>query len=162
MKTVIWSQIFSSIYMMGFVAVTATLLVTMSIFAYLPNQTFAQITPSNFQSSNIGLMGQDSADPIQNTTASNITQLATVSPTTSQPIAPASLTPVVEESDESSSTNDDDENDGNDGDDSGDDDSGDDDSGDDDSGDDDSGDGGDGGDGGDMFDGAFGGGFPFN
>jgi hypothetical protein len=152
--------------MMGFVAVTASLLVTMSVFAYLPNQTFAQITPSNFRSSNIGtgLMGQDSADSIQNTTATNITQLVTVSPTASQPIAPASLTPVVEESDESSSTNVDDENDGKDGDDSGDDDSGDDDSGDDDSGDDDSGDddSGDGGDGGDMFDGAFGGGFPFN
>ena len=52
-------------------------------------------------------------DPVQNSTASNITQLATVPPTENQPITPASLTPVVEESDESdsgSSNDDEDEN----------------------------------------------------
>ncbi|HXW12862.1 MAG TPA: hypothetical protein VD694_08885, partial [Nitrososphaeraceae archaeon] len=106
-------------------------------------QVSAQITPSNFQSSDTGarLIGQDPADPVQNSTASNITQLATVPATINQPIAPASLTPAAEETDEISSSNGNDGNDGNVG-----------------------GEGGDGGDGGDgdMFDGAFDGGFPFN
>ena len=142
--------------MAGFVAATAILLAVMSIFAYGPNQVSAQITPSNFQSSDTGAgpMGQAPADPVQNSTASNITQLATVPPTVNQPIIPASLTPVVEESDESdsgSSNDDEDDNDGNDGGDGNDGNDG-----------GDGNDGNDGGDGGDMFDGAFDGGFPFD
>ena len=184
---------------MSFVAVAAAFLfVSTPAVSFEPGPAWAQITPSTLtpdlsdtaslgpqssvlpeilpESSGIGFVAQDTADPIQNNTASNITQLATVPSTVNQPIAPASLTPVVEESDESSSSSggsgddDEDENDSNNSgdddsgdddsgdDDSGDDDSGDDDSGDDDSGDDDSGDGGDG----DMFDGAFDGGFPFD
>ncbi|MGB7632339.1 MAG: hypothetical protein WBL68_01320 [Nitrososphaeraceae archaeon] len=164
---------------MSFVAVAAAFLfVSTPAVSFEPGPAWAQITPSTLtpdlsdtaslgpqssvlpeilpESSGIGFVAQDTADPIQNNTASNITQLATVPSTVNQPIAPASLTPVVEESDESSSSSggsggdDEDENDSNN--------SGDDDSGDDDSGDDDSGDGGDG----DMFDGAFDGGFPFD
>ena len=47
-------EIFSNAYMAGFVAATAILLAVMSIFAYGPNQVSAQITPSNFQSSDTG------------------------------------------------------------------------------------------------------------
>ena len=106
MKMAIQRQVFLNTYTMSFIAATAILLAAMSVFA--PDQASAQITPSNFQSSDsrTGLMGQDPADPIQNNTASNITQLATVPPTVNQPIRPASLTPVVEESDESSSSSD--------------------------------------------------------
>ena len=148
----------------SFVAVAAAFLfVSTPAVAFEPGPAWAQITPSTLtpdlsdtaslgpqssvlpeilpESSGIGFVAQDTADPIQNNTASNITQLATVPSTVNQPIAPASLTPVVEESDESSSSSGSDDNeDENDSNNSGDDDSGDDDSGDDDSGDDDSGD----------------------
>ncbi|MFZ0555514.1 MAG: hypothetical protein WAM26_09495, partial [Nitrososphaeraceae archaeon] len=182
---------------MSFVAVAAAFLfVSTPAVSFEPGPAWAQITPSTItpdlsdtaslgpqssvlpeilpESSGIGFVAQDTADPIQNNTASNITQLATVPSTVNQPIAPASLTPVVEESDESSSSSggsggdDEDENDGNDGNDGGDGgdgdggDGGDGDGGD--GGDGDGGDGGDDGDGGDggMFDGAFDGGFPFD
>ena len=198
---------------MSFVAVAAAFLfVSTPAVSFEPGPAWAQITPSTLtpdlsntaslgpqssvlpeilpESSGIGFVAQDTADPIQNNTASNITQLATVPSTVNQPIIPASLTPVVEESDESSSSSggsggdDEDENDGNDGNDGGDGgdgdggdggdgdggDGGDGDGGDGgdgdggDGGDGDGGDGGDDGDGGDggMFDGAFDGGFPFD
>ena len=182
---------------MSFVAVAAALLfVSTPAVSFEPGPAWAQITPSTLtpdlsntaslgpqssvlpeilpESSGIGFVAQDTADPIQNNTASNITQLATVPSTVNQPIIPASLTPVVEESDESSSSSggsgDDDEdendsNDGNDGDDGNDGGEGGDggDGGDDNDGGDgnDGGDDNDGGDG-DMFDGAFDGGFPFD
>jgi|GEM_PF-1810338 len=105
--------------MMGFVAVTAVLLAFLSIPSQVPGQLSAQITPSlTLESSDpgMGFMAQDSAAPIQNSTGANITQLATIIPTVSQPITPASFTPVSEEvdddeSDDSSSSNDDDESD---------------------------------------------------
>ena len=111
--------------MMGFVAVTAVLLAFLSIPSQVPGQLSAQITPSStLKSSNpeIGFMVQDSAAPIQNSTGANITQLATIIPTVSQPITPASFTPVSEEvdddeSDDSSSSSDDDESDSSSGDD---------------------------------------------
>ena len=142
MKIAIQKQVFLNTY----VAATAILFATISVFAYGPNQVSAQITPSNFPSSDTGagLIGQGPADPVQNSKASNITQLATVPTTINQPIAPASLTPAAEETDEISSSNDNDGDDGNDGNDGN-----------------VGGDGGDGGDGG-MFDGAFDGGFPFD
>ena len=200
---------------MSFVAVAAAFLfVSTPAVSFEPGPAWAQITPSTItpdlsdtaslgpqssvlpeilpESSGIGFVAQDTADPIQNNTASNITQLATVPSTVNQPIAPASLTPVVEESDESSSSSggsgddDEDENDGNDGNDGGDGGDGDGgdggdgdggdggdgdggDGGDGDGGDGGDGDGGDGGDGdggdggdGGMLHGAFDGGFPFD
>jgi len=111
--------------MMGFVAVTAVLLAFLSIPSQVPGQLSAQITPSlTLESSDpgMGFMAQDSAAPIQNSTGANITQLATIIPTVSQPITPASFTPVSEEvdddeSDDSSSSSDDDESDSSSGDD---------------------------------------------
>jgi hypothetical protein len=113
------------ICMMGFVAVTAVLLAFLSIPSQVPGQLSAQITPSlTMESSDpgIGFMAQDSAAPVQNSTGANITQLATILPTASQPITPASFTPVSEEiaddeSDDSTSSNDDDESDSSSGDD---------------------------------------------
>ncbi|MGB7884640.1 MAG: hypothetical protein WBL44_18115 [Nitrososphaeraceae archaeon] len=119
------------ICMMGFVAVTAVLLAFLSIPSQVPGQLSAQITPSlTLESSDpgIGFMAQDSAASVQNSTGANITQLATIIPTVSQPITPASFTPVSEEadddeSDDSSSSNDDDESDSSSGDDDNNDDS---------------------------------------
>jgi hypothetical protein len=119
------------ICMMGFVAVTAVLLAFLSIPSQVPGQLSAQITPSlTLESSDpgIGFMAQDSAAPVQNSTGANITQLATIIPTVSQPITPASFTPVSEEADDdesdtSSSSNDDDESDSSSGDDDNNDDS---------------------------------------
>jgi hypothetical protein len=113
------------ICMIGFVAVTAVLLAFLSIPSQVPGQLSAQITPSlTLESSDpgIGFMVQDSAAPVQNSTGANITQLATILPTVSQPITPASFTPVSEEpddveSDDSTSSNDDDESDSSSGDD---------------------------------------------
>lgn len=83
----------------------------------------------------LGFVAQNTTDPVQNSTAANVTQLATVVPTFDQPIAPTSFAPVIEESDEStSSTNNDDDDDSN-SDNNSKDDSGDDDDDDDDSGD---------------------------
>ncbi len=60
-------------------------------------------------------MAQDSANPVQNSTTANITQLATILPTIDQPITPASFIPMSEETDDSddssSSSNDDDDDD---------------------------------------------------
>lgn len=136
----------------------------------MPHQASAQITPSAVapmpsgsstgpQSSvlpeslpsidtGIEFVAQNITDPVQNNTATNITQLATIPPVIDQPITPTSFTPVSEESDDSSdsSSNDDDDDDNysssNDDDDSGDGDSSGDDSSGDDSGDEDGEDGG--------------------
>ncbi|MGB8643160.1 MAG: hypothetical protein WCD28_12835, partial [Nitrososphaeraceae archaeon] len=111
------------ICMMGFVAVTAVLLAFLSIPSQVPGQLSAQITPSlTLESSDpgIGFMAQDSEAPVQNSTGANITQLATIIPTVSQPITPASFTPVSEEADDDESddsSNDDDESDSSSGDD---------------------------------------------
>jgi hypothetical protein len=109
------------ICMMGFVAITAVLLVFLSIPSQVPGHVSAQIIPSTTLDSSgpgIGFMTEDSAATVQNSTSANITQLATIS----QPITPASFTPVSEEpvddeSDDSTSSTDDDESDGNSGDD---------------------------------------------
>lgn len=113
------------ICMMGFVAITAVLLAFLSIPSQVPVHVSAQIIPSSTLESSgpgIGFMTQDSAATVQNSTSTNITQLATIPPTVSQPITPASFTPVSEEpvddeSDDSSSSNDDDESDSSSGDD---------------------------------------------
>jgi hypothetical protein len=104
------------ICMMGFVA-TAVLLAFLSIPSHVPGYVSAQITPSSTLESSgpgIGFMTQDSAATVQNSTSANITQLATIPPTVSQPITPASFTPVSEEpvdyeSDDSTRSNDDDD-----------------------------------------------------
>jgi hypothetical protein len=109
------------ICMMGFVAITAVLLAFLSIPSQVPGHVSAQIIPSTTLDSSgpgIGFMTEDSAATVQNSTSANITQLATIS----QPITPASFTPVSEEpvddeSDDSTSSTDDDESDGNSGDD---------------------------------------------
>jgi hypothetical protein len=133
--------------MIGFIIVTAILLAATSALLYVPNQMSAQITPSesalDSSANGLGFVAQNTTDPVQNSTAANVTQLATVVPTV-EPIAPTSFVPVSGESDESTrSSNNDDDDDSN-SDNNSDDDSGggggDDDSGDDDS-DDDSGDG---------------------
>ncbi|MGH9977126.1 MAG: hypothetical protein ACRD8Z_15020 [Nitrososphaeraceae archaeon] len=96
------------------VTATAVLLAFLSAPSQAPSYASAQITPafspepSDFR---IGFMTQESAYPIQNSTNANITQLATVLPVASQPITPASITPVSEETgaaDSVSSENDDD------------------------------------------------------
>ena len=109
---------------MGIVAATAVLLAFLSVPSMIPGQVSAQITPSGTPGpSNVGIgfgfMAQDSADPVQNSTSANITQLATIPPTANQPITPAALTPVSEvsdDSDDSSSSNDDDDDSDDDGD----------------------------------------------
>ena len=80
-----------------------------------PSQVSAQITPSSTlesQDTEIGFIAQDPADPVQNSTSANITQLATILPAASQPITPASFTPVsevTEDSGDSASSNGDDD-----------------------------------------------------
>jgi hypothetical protein len=131
LKAINQDKVTVKICMMGFVAVTAVLLAFLSIPSQVPGQLSAQITPSlTLESSDpgIGFMAQDSAASVQNSTGANITQLATIIPTVSQPITPASFTPVSEEadddeSDDSSSSNDDDESDSSSGDDDNNDDS---------------------------------------
>jgi type IV secretory pathway VirB10-like protein len=117
---------------LSLVTATAMLLTFLSVPSLALNQLSAQITPSfnpepaDFR---IGFMAQDSADPVQNGTSANITQLATVLPVANQPITPASYTPVIEETEnsDSASSKDDDDNsassssDNDDGDDNGDD-----------------------------------------
>jgi hypothetical protein len=92
-------------------AITSTLL-------HIPNQASAQITPapSILDSSGDGLefVAQNTTDPLQNSTAANITQLATILPTIDQPVTPASFAPVSEESDDSTSSSDEDDDDEND------------------------------------------------
>jgi hypothetical protein len=122
--------------MIGFVIIAgAVLLGTTSALLNVANQVSAQITPSASSVNELGFMAQNTTDPVQNTTAANITQLATVLPTVDQPITPTSFAPVSEESDESTSSSNNDDDDDSNSDNNGEDDSGDDDSGDDDSGD---------------------------
>ena len=100
--------------MIGFIIVTAILLAATSALLYVPNQMSAQITPSesalDSSANGLGFVAQNTTDPVQNSTAANVTQLATVVPTV-EPIAPTSFVPVSGESDEStrSSNNDDDD-----------------------------------------------------
>lgn len=124
--------------MIGFVIIAgAVLLGTTSALLNVANQVSAQITPSASSVNELGFMAQNTTDPVQNTTAANITQLATVLPTVNQPIAPTSFAP----SDESTSSSNNDDDDDSNSDNNGEDDDGGGDSGDDDSGDDDRGDG---------------------
>jgi hypothetical protein len=59
-------------------------------------------------------MAQNTTDHLHNSTVANITQLATILPTVDEPVTSASFAPVIEKSDESasSSNNDGDDNDG--------------------------------------------------
>jgi type IV secretory pathway VirB10-like protein len=95
--------------------VTAVLIAITSTLLHIPNQASAQITPapSILDSSVDGLefVAQNTTDPLQNSTAANITQLATILPTVDQPVTPASFAPVTEESDESTSSSDEDDDD---------------------------------------------------
>src|ERR671919_1496749 len=96
--------------MMGSVAATAILLAAILIPTY---QASAQITPSSIQSSVLpenlqsagGLLSQDLVDSVQNSTTSNITQLATVLPAVAQPITPLTAAPVTEETSDSDDEN---------------------------------------------------------
>ncbi|MGE5661449.1 MAG: hypothetical protein ACM3X1_04305 [Ignavibacteriales bacterium] len=120
-EPIIHNQIALKFSVMGIVAATSVLLAFLSVPSMIPGQVSAQITPSGTPGpSNVGIgfafgfMAQDSADPVQNSTSANITQLATIPPTANQPITPAALTPVSEvsdDSDDSSSSNDDDSDD---------------------------------------------------
>jgi hypothetical protein len=112
--------------MIDFVIATVILLATASALLFVPNQASAQITPSPSTINGLGFMAENTTDPVQNNTAANVTQLATVLPTVDQPIAPTSFAPVTEVSDEStsSSDNDDSNSDNNDDDDDDDDDDG--------------------------------------
>ena len=130
-EPIIHNQIALKFFVMGIVAATAVMLASLSVPSMIPGQVLAQITPSGTpgpSNAGIGFMAQDSADPVQNSTSANITQLATIPPTANQPITPAALTPVSEvsdESDDSSSSNDDESDDSSSSDDSDDDSDGD-------------------------------------
>ncbi|MGB7634265.1 MAG: hypothetical protein WBL68_11115 [Nitrososphaeraceae archaeon] len=114
-QTIIRNQITLKLCMMGIVASTSVLLAFMSVPSQTPSQVSAQITPSSTlesQDTEIGFIAQDPADPVQNSTSANITQLATILPAASQPITPASFTPVsevTENSGDSASSNGDDD-----------------------------------------------------
>ena len=114
-QTIIRNQITLKLCMMGIVASTSVLLAFMSVPSQTPSQVSAQITPSSTlesQDTEIGFIAQDPADPVQNSTSANITQLATILPAASQPITPASFTPVsevTEDSGDSASSNGDDD-----------------------------------------------------
>jgi hypothetical protein len=91
---------------LSLVTATAMLLTFLSVPSLELNQLSAQITPpftpepADFR---IGFGAQDSADPVQNSTSANITQLATVIPAANQPITLASYTPVIDETEDSDS-----------------------------------------------------------
>jgi hypothetical protein len=137
------------------VAVFSVLLASLAATSYIPGPASAQIVPStsmpdssanpqssvlpkSLQPADSGIEFMPHPASVQNSTTTNITQLATVLPTVDQPITPSSIVPISEDSDDSDDSRDDgDENNSGSNDDNGDDDSGDDDSGDDDSGDDD-------------------------
>jgi hypothetical protein len=91
---------------LSLVTATAMLLTFLSVPSLELNQLTAQITssftpePADFR---IGFVAQDSADPVQNSTSANITQLATVIPAANQPITLASYTPVMDETEDSDS-----------------------------------------------------------
>ena len=114
-QEIIKNQMTLKFYMMGIVAATSVLLAFISVPSQIPSQVSAQITPSltlESQDTGIGFMAQDPADPVQNSTSANITQLATILPTASQTITPASFTPVsevTEDSGDSTSSNGDDD-----------------------------------------------------
>lgn len=99
----------------GIIVATAVLLAFITVPELIPSQVSAQIIPAlNPDTSNVGIgsMAQDIADPVQNGTSANITQLATIP--TAAPITPSTFTPLSEEtgdSGDSSSNDDDDESD---------------------------------------------------
>jgi hypothetical protein len=156
-------------YMMSFVvAVSSVLLASLAVISYIPGPASAQIVPStsmpdssanpqssvlpkSLQPADSGIESMPHLASVQNSTTTNITQLATVLPTVpDQPITPSSIVPISEDSDDSDdSRNDSDENnssdDGDENNSGSNDDSGDDDSGDDDSDNNDDGDGDEGG-----------------
>jgi hypothetical protein len=73
-----------------------------------PSQVSAQLTPSitsDPPDTGIEFIGQNSTNPVQNSTSANITQLATL-PATGSPITPASFAPASEVSEDSSDDND--------------------------------------------------------
>lgn len=144
-------------YVMSFVvAVSSVLLASLAAISYIPGPASAQIVPStsmpdssanpqssvlpkSLQPADSGVESMPHPASVQNSTTTNITQLATVLPTVNQPITPSSIVPISEDSDDSDDSRDDgDENNSGSNDDSSNDDSGNDDSGDDDSDDDDS------------------------
>ena len=97
----------------GIIVAIAVLLAFITVPELIPSQVSAQIIPAlNPDTSNagIGSMAQDLADPVQNGTSANITQLATIPAAASQPITPSTFTPLNEETGDSgdSSSNDDD------------------------------------------------------
>jgi hypothetical protein len=122
--------------MIDFAIATVILLATASALLFVPNQASAQITPSTSSVNELGFMAQNTTDPVQNNTAANVTQLATVLPTV-EPIAPTAFAPVIEESDESMSSSDNDDSNSDNNDDDSNSDNNDDDDGDDDDDDDD-------------------------
>jgi hypothetical protein len=96
----------------GIIVATAVLLAFITVPELIPSQVSAQIIPAlNPDTSNVGIgsMAQDIADPVQNGTSANITQLATIP--TAAPITPSTFTPLSEETGDSgdSSSNDDDD-----------------------------------------------------
>jgi hypothetical protein len=97
------------------VTATAIVLALLSGPFQEPGQVSAQITPAlSPESSDIGVgfMTQEPVNPVQNSSGSNITQLATIPPVVDQPIIPTSLAPVSEvtgESDTTSTQNDEDD-----------------------------------------------------
>ena len=101
----------------GIIVATAVLLAFITVPELIPSQVSAQIIPAlNPDTSNVGIgsMAQDIADPVQNGTSANITQLATIPTAASEPITPSTFTPLSEEtgdSGDSSSNDDDDESD---------------------------------------------------
>jgi hypothetical protein len=117
-QAIIRNQMTLKLCMLGIVAATSVLLAFMSVPSQTPSQVSAQITPSSAlesQDTEIGFIAQDPAEPVQNSTSANITQLATILPAASQPITPASFTPVSEATegsgDSASSNGDDDDSD---------------------------------------------------
>ena len=111
-QAIIRNQMTLKLCMMGIVAATSVLLAFMSVLSQTPSQVSAQITPSSTldsQDTEIGFIAQDPADPVQNSTSANITQLATILPAASQPITPASFTPVSEATEDSGDSNGDDD-----------------------------------------------------
>lgn len=114
-QAIIQNQIALKYYVLSIVAATPVLLAFLSVPCLVPGQALAQITPSLASESTnggLGFMAQDSANPVQNSTSANITQLATIPPAANLPITPSSFTPVIEEtkdSDDSTSSNDDDD-----------------------------------------------------
>jgi hypothetical protein len=114
---IIQNQMTLKVPVLSLFTAMAVLLAFLSVPSLTQSHVLAQITPS-FSSGpsdfRTGIMIQESAYPVQNSTNANITQLATVLPVANQPITPASFTPVSEETEESDSAsieNDDDETD---------------------------------------------------